>query len=97
MGATCTILVFLLTLIYGGYRASILQAKSDVEVQASIQKNHYDDSFTFGAEQGLNIAVGVFNLFDPSTYIMDPTYGRLQFWKMTTVFDDFGVPHIEQE
>ena len=59
MGASCTIMVFFLTMVYAGYRASILQAKSDVEVQASIQRNYYDDSFTFGAAQGFNIAVWV--------------------------------------
>ena len=94
MGATCTILVFIVTLIYGGYRASILHMRSDVEVQASIQKDYYDDSYTFGADQGLNLAVAVFNGFDPSTFIMDPSYGKIEFWKISTVFDDAGVPRI---
>ena len=79
MGATCTILVFILTMVYSSYRASILHARSDVEVQASIQKSYYDESFTFGAAEGLNIAVSVFDARNPSTYTMDPTYGSIKF------------------
>ena len=94
MGAACTILVVLVTLMYGGYRASILHARSDVDVMASIQKDYHDMDYTFGAEQGLNLAVAVFNGFDPSAFIMDPTYGKIQFWKISTVFDDAGVPRI---
>ena len=38
-------------------------------------------------------AVAVLNPFDPSTYIMDPTYGRVYFFMERTWIDDDGIPH----
>ena len=96
MGAACTILVVLVTLMYGGYRASILHARSDVDVMASIQKDYHDMDYTFGAEQGLNLAVAVFNGFDPSAFIMDPTYGRVVFLMARVWQNDVGVPQLEK-
>ena len=69
-------------LAYGGYKFSVMEGKKSVDlVQAEIE-NHFDHTYAFGPENGLNVAVAVADPFDPSTYKpIDPAYGRVRFRK----------------
>ena len=83
IGAFGSFVIFALTIAYMGYKISIVEAKKSVDILSAVNEDHFDNSYKFGAKQGLNIAVAVVNPFnmrpDP---IIDPTYGRLRFSKM---------------
>ena len=49
--------------------------KTHIDIITAITKDHYDDSYIFGAKQGLNIAVAVINRQNPQP--IDPSYGAL--------------------
>ena len=56
-----------------------------------MKENHFDDSHVFSAKQGLNLAVGVYNPYAPSTYqSLDLTYGRVRFTKWKKFESDAG-------
>ena len=78
-GAVCTILIFILMLAYTGYRSYIIHQKIDIDVTSSLQEFHFNDTYTFGGGQGLNIAVYIVDPTDYNTLTMHPSYGRLEF------------------
>ena len=83
IGAVGSFLLFALIIAYTGYKISLFEAKTSVDILSAVNEDHFDSSYKFGAEQGLNIAVAVVNSFDPRPDpIIDPTYGRLRFSKM---------------
>ena len=85
VGAFCSLLLLIVMVVYTGYKISILSGKKSIDIIQAVKENHFDDSHVFSAEQGLNIAVGVYSSFDPSTHQpLDPTYGRVRFtkWKV---------------
>ena len=67
MGALCSILLLIVLLLYTGYKISILEGKKGIDIIQAVKENHIDLEYEFSAEQGLNIAVGVFNPSNPST------------------------------
>ena len=67
---------------YAGYKSSVLERRQKVDIVTAVIEENYDHTYTFGAEQGLNIGVFLFDAFDPTTYRqIDPTYGRIRFSK----------------
>ena len=67
---------------YTGYKVSILEGKKSVDILQAVNKDHFDENYTFGAKQGMNIAVAVLNTMDYNSYIpIDPRYGRIVFTK----------------
>ena len=73
----------MLVLGYTSYKIYILEGKKSIDVVQAVKENHFDDSSTFGAEQGLNIAVTVFNPFDSSwEQQVAPVYGRIRFLRL---------------
>ena len=59
---------------------SVLEGKKSVDILQAVNKEYFDDDHTFGAEQGLNIAISVVNVFDRDTFEpIDPRYGKLRF------------------
>ena len=57
----------------------ILINRRDVNVLSTISDLFYDDDYVFGYKNGLNIAVA-FTSYDTETeWILDETYGTLQF------------------
>ena len=72
-GALCSILLFIILLLYTGYKISILEGKKGIDIIQAVKENHYDHTYEFSAEQGFDIAVAVFNPADPSSiYGVDP-------------------------
>ena len=65
MGAIFSIVLNLLIWAFAYYKIRILIQKTNIDILAAVTKDHYDDSYIFGAEQGLNIAVAVINRQDP--------------------------------
>ena len=77
-GALCSILLLILMLIYTGYKISILEGKKDIDIVQAVKENHFDNSHVFGAENGLNLAAAVVDLYDRSQpELIDPSYGRV--------------------
>ena len=82
MGTICSFFLGIVLIVYTGYKVSILEAKKSVEILQAVNKNYFNDFHSFGASQGLNFAVSVFDQFDVSTFNhIDPRYGKLQFLK----------------
>ena len=82
MGSLCTLLLLVFLIVAAVYKVTILEGKKAIDILSVVEENHFDEDFIFGREQGLYIAAGVFNLFDPNTfYPIDPSYGRIKFSK----------------
>ena len=82
MGALCSILLTVILIMYAGYKISILEGKMSIDIVQAVQENYFNDTHVFSHEQGLNIAVGVFDPFDPRFQKpIDPSYGRIAFSK----------------
>ena len=64
MGTFCSFLLLMIMIAYTGYKVSILEGKKSVEVLQVLEKDHFDDNDSFGANQGLNVAIAVVNPFD---------------------------------
>ena len=80
MGTFCSFILLVCLIAYAGYKASVLERKKSVDILTAVIEDYYDDSYVFGAAQGLNIAVFVVNPFDLTTFqALDPTYGRVRF------------------
>ena len=54
-------------IIFTGYKISVLQGKKSIDIVQAVLENHFDDSYVFSADQGLKIAVAVFNPTIPDT------------------------------
>ena len=67
MGSFCSILLVAILIAYTGYKISILEGKKSIDILQAVKENYFDASYVFGAEQGLNIAVAVFNPLLPSS------------------------------
>ena len=65
MGAIFSIVLNLLIWAFAYYKIRILLQKTNIDILAAVTKDHYDDSYIFEANQGLNIAVAVINRKNP--------------------------------
>ena len=59
-----------------GYKISILEGRKSVDVLSVKSDNHYNDSYIFGADQGLNVALATAGPIDKS-------YGNIKFIKVS--------------
>ena len=66
MGALCSILLLIVMITYTGYKISILEGKKSIDIVSAVRENYFRSDNKFGAQQGLNVAVAVFNEFDES-------------------------------
>lgn len=79
MGACCTILFLLISVVFTYSKILVLQKKSDVTIMSSVQDNAFDDSFKFSADQGMFIAAAL-TAYDGNTEIIEEAkYGELFF------------------
>ena len=84
---------------FAGYKIHILQAKESINVVQVVKENHFDENYIFSGKQGLNVAVAIYNPFDPSTHKhIDPAYGRIRVRKTKWERVEAGVyyPHFEE-
>ena len=80
IGALCSILLFVVMIVYTGYKISILDGKKSIDIIQAVKENHFDDNHIFTSNQGLNIAIGIYSASDPRTHeLLDQTYGRVRF------------------
>ena len=81
MGAACSILLFIFLLSYTGYKISVLEERKAVDVLQSVAENYFEESDSFGADQGLQVAFAVYDrsLSKSTIQNIDPSYGRIQF------------------
>ena len=83
MGTLCSFLLLVAMLAYTSYKMYILEGKKSINIVQAVKENHFDDTHKFGSEQGMNLAVAVFNALDLSTnQPLDPSYGRIRFMKL---------------
>ena len=70
-------------LTYTGYKVYILESKKSIDIVQAVKEDHFDDSHVFGFEQGLNLAVAVYSIYDSTTHqLLDPSYGKIRFSKI---------------
>ena len=79
MGTICSFLMLILMLNFTFYKVQILQERKSVDVLSVVSEDHFDENSFFGAEQGLNIAVALFNPKRVNIAPLDPTYGKIDF------------------
>ena len=78
MGTFCSILLLMILITYTGYKVNILEAKKSVDILQAVSRDHFDDEYVFGAEQGFNIAIAVFSSVDTlANTQIDPRYGKI--------------------
>ena len=68
IGALCSILFLISMLTYTGYKVYILESKKSIDIVQAVKEDHFDDSHVFGFEQGLNLAVAVYDIYDRTTH-----------------------------
>ena len=49
VGALCSILLFVVMIVYTGYKISILNGKKSIDIIQAVKENHFDDSHIFTA------------------------------------------------
>ena len=93
MGAFCSILLFIILIAYAGYKISILEGKKSIDILQAVKENHFDDSYVFQAEQGINFAVAIGDFASFRT--IDPSYGRIAFRKSSWQANDDGSIQLD--
>ena len=79
MGSFFTFLIFVVSAVYSLQKVDVWMAKKDVDIMSSTQAGFFNDSYTFGYEDGLNFAVA-FTAYDSETEpILDESYGKIVF------------------
>ena len=68
MGAISSIFLLVVLIIYAYYKFNILMEKKDVDILSAVLEDHFQADYQFKSNRGLNVAVAVFDPFDPSTY-----------------------------
>ena len=80
MGTVNSFLLLIVLIVYSYYKFDIMLGKKDVDILSAVKENYFKPDYTFGSKQGLNIAVAVFDPFDPSNYKqLDWSYGQVRF------------------
>ena len=84
IGALCSLLLLVVMVTYTGYKIYILEGRKSIDIISAVKENYFNNENKFGAQQGLNVAVAVFNEFEESTQeLIDPTYGKIRFSKFS--------------
>ena len=79
-GTVNSFLLLIFLIIYTYYKFDIMQGKKDVDILSAVKENYFKPEYTFGSKQGFNIAVAVFDPFDPSSFKqLDRSYGHVRF------------------
>ena len=90
-GTFCSLFLVIVLVAYAGYKVSILDGKKRVDILTSVSKDHFDEKYTFGGDQGLNFAVAVIDSFNKESFQpIDPSYGRISFVKASFGMNDEG-------
>jgi len=98
MGSLCSIILMALTILYSIQKADVLISKKDVDILSTINDDTYTSDDVFAYKNGFNIAVA-FTAFDSeSEWILDPTYGSLEFNHFSWGQDEIdGSPFTRRE
>ena len=79
MGSVCSVLLLAIVALYAYQKTEILIYKKNVDILTQIYEKEltYDEDFSY--QNGFNVAVA-FAAYDGDTeWILDPTYGELDF------------------
>ena len=80
MGTVSSFLLFVILIAYTYYKFNIMLEKKAVDILSAVKQDYFQEDYTFGSKQGFNIAVAVFDPFDPSSYRqLDRSYGQVRF------------------
>ena len=79
IGSLFTLLIYGVVALYMLQKIDVWLAKKDVDIMSSTQVGFFNDSYTFGYDQGLNFAIA-FTAYDEETeYVLDKSYGEIVF------------------
>ena len=98
MGTFCSFLLPLILIAYAGYKVNILQGKKSVDILQAVNKHYFDDEYTFGAKQGLDIAIGVTDYHRQDAYeLIDPKFGKITFTVYSFGLNEEGLYEVFSE
>ena len=78
-GFAFTLLLVLIIGTYAAQKVSVLMGRSDVDVFETELISYFDETYSFGAESHLNLAVAFTSFDDVEEPILDPKIGELTF------------------
>ena len=78
-GFAFTLLLVLIIGVYAAQKVGVLVERSDVDIFETELISYFDETYSFGAESHLNLAVAIAAFDDIEEPILDPTIGYLTF------------------
>ena len=85
VGASFSLLLFIVLLAYSLQKLLILMGKGDTRVNSFFVPDYFDETYEFGYENGFSVAFGYYNVFDPG--LIDKSYGEIEVflsgWKLS--------------
>ena len=91
-GSISTLLYMVLFISYAALKCEVLYSRNDTDIMTTVLEEHYDASYEFDAEQGLNIAVAFTGWSDSekSDGPIEESYGKLEFMALEWGIDADG-------
>lgn len=78
-GSFCTFSVIILVVWYSYIKMEVLLLRKDVSTISAINEYHYSEDYKFSYKQGINVAVAFTAYDDETEWILDPSYGTLEY------------------
>ena len=78
-GAFCSLILYMMIMLYGGYRLLVLQDRSDYNVLTEVQDFYFSEEFKFTPKDGLQVAARITS-YGNTTDIEDPEIGAMEFY-----------------
>ena len=93
LGAFITLLLYTVVIVYAFQQVEILIEKGKVDIVAATQEDYFTVDDSFGADQGLNIAIAFTSLTDTDNleYELPPEMGSIVFTVFEWGLDENGV------
>ena len=66
-------------IVYAYQKANIFLLKQDSKITSYVSEMHFDDHFSFGNEQGLQIAIALTGFNNEREWELDPSVGKFMF------------------
>ena len=79
LGSLCSLMIFLLTVLYAYQKMDVLIEKKDVDVLSATKQLVFTEDDIFTYDNGFNIAVAFTSFNNNEEWELDPAYGTLVF------------------
>ena len=75
---------------YTYYKIDVLRSKKSVDILSVVKEDNFSEEDSFGVNQGLNIALTLYDSSNEQFFAIDPAYGRLRIAKHKYQFLNHG-------